>query len=57
MSKRVVIYARVSTNEQNCDRQVEELKQVVKTITGNLLILMLMKVIQGRLLQDQNWIE
>ena len=30
MSKRVVIYARVSTNEQNCDRQVEELKQVVK---------------------------
>ena len=29
MSKRVVIYARVSTNEQNCDRQVSELKQVV----------------------------
>ena len=30
MSKRVVIYARVSTNEQNCDRQVAELEQVVK---------------------------
>ena len=29
MSKRVVIYARVSTNEQNCDRQVSELKQIV----------------------------
>jgi len=25
MTKRVVIYARVSTNEQNCDRQVAEL--------------------------------
>ena len=30
MSIRVVIYARVSTNEQNCDRQVAELEQVVK---------------------------
>ena len=30
MTKRVVIYARVSTNEQNCDRQVAELEQVVK---------------------------
>ena len=30
MSKRVVIYARVSSNEQNCDRQVAELEQVVK---------------------------
>ena len=30
MSKRVVIYARVSTNEQNCERQVAELEQVVK---------------------------
>ena len=30
MTKRVVIYARVSTNEQNCERQVAELEQVVK---------------------------
>ena len=30
MTKRVVIYARVSTNDQNCDRQVAELEQVVK---------------------------
>ena len=37
MSKKVVLYCRVSTKDQNCDRQISELRQIAKNHNYHIL--------------------